>query len=147
MQQLTEAYVFRLARALLFLGALSLAAGACGGSSDLAGTSWQLTGFVTSGPPANASVVPDPQNYTLAFTTDGNVNVKADCNSASGTYTVNGSNLTIKIGPTTLVGCPAGSLSDQYIAALGSVSTYKIENSQLTLSLASNAGSMEFKKG
>lgn len=139
--------MFQFARALSFLGALLFAAGACGGSSDLADTSWQLTGFVTSGPPANAAVVPDSQNYTLALTSDGKVNVKADCNGASGTYTVNGSNLTIKIGPTTLVACPAGSLSDQYIAALGAVATYKIESNQLKLTLAKNAGRMDFRKG
>ena len=44
---------------------------------------------------------------------------KADCNNASGTYTLDGANVTIEIGPATLALCPGDSRSEQFLQLLG----------------------------
>ncbi len=105
-------------RSLIVLVALTVAfaAAACSSSSSspsaagstLEGT-WQWTAS-TEAVPASQSVVPDPENYTITFASDGTYTGKADCNQIAGTYTVDGSNLTIAPGPSTLAFCGEASL-------------------------------------
>jgi heat shock protein HslJ len=119
---------------------------ACSGGSSLTGKTWQLTA-ITEKVPAFQGVVPaaDQANYTIEFKSDGTFNAKADCNQTSGTYTTTGSGgLTIVPGPTTLVACPEGSLSSQYIAALGNSASYAIASSQLTITLT-DGGTLVYK--
>ena len=82
-------------RKLAVLFALALGAamvvGACSGSGSgsaagLTGKTWQWTASTTK-VPASQSVVPDPENYTLDFKSDGTFSAKVDCNQLSGTYT------------------------------------------------------------
>jgi len=128
----------RVVVAAFALVALALVVGACSsGGSGLTGKTWQLTA-ITEKVPAFQGVVPeaDQPNYTITFATDGSFNAKADCNMVSGTYTTSGSNgIAITVGPSTLVACPEGSLSSQYIAGLSAAKTYAISGSALTLTL------------
>ena len=118
--------------------AATVALAACSGSSSsLTGKTWQLTAL-THRVAGGFGVVPaaDQANYTIEFKSDGNYQAKADCNQTSGTYTTTSDGgLTIEPGPTTLVACPEGSLSDQYIQALGIASSYAIASSELTIML------------
>ncbi len=83
---------------LLMAVAAMFAVAACGGSSSsLTGHSWQWTAS-TEKVPASQSVVPDPQNYTIEFKSDGTYAMKADCNSISGAYTTSGNSLTHPAG-------------------------------------------------
>jgi heat shock protein HslJ len=126
--------------------AATLIVAACSSGGGLTGKTWQLTA-ITEKVPAFHGVVPDAQqaNYTIEFKTDGSYQAKADCNQVSGTYTTTSSGgLTIVLGPTTLVACPEGSLSDQYIQALGNAASYAIANSQLTITLK-DEGTLVFK--
>jgi len=105
--------------------------------AGLTGKTWQLTAL-THRVANGLGVVPeaDQANYTIEFKSDGNYQAKADCNQTSGTYTTTSDGgLTIEPGPTTLVACPEGSLSDQYIQGLGNASSYAIADSQLTIAL------------
>ena len=61
--------------------------------------------------------------------------VQADCNQVGGTYTTSGNNLTLRLGPSTLVACPPDSQADQFLADLNQVSTYLVNNSNLELGL------------
>jgi heat shock protein HslJ len=54
---------------------------------------WQWTDLQET-QPASVSVVPDSGKYLLTLTPDGNFAFTADCNSGSGTYTSEGTNLT-----------------------------------------------------
>ena len=59
--------------------------------------------------------VGEPSKYTLQFQADGNVAIRADCNQVLGRYTTSGNaQLTIELGPSTLVGCPPGSQADVF---------------------------------
>ncbi len=107
---------------------------------ELTTQSWAWTRYLdqSSGP----SDVTDPQNYVVAFLPDGTVQVKADCNSAAGSFTTNSDSLTITLGPTTLAACPEGSRSDQFLTLLGSAARYQISGGQLQIELFADAGSL-----
>ena len=127
--------------------AATVALAACSGSSSsLSGKTWQLTAL-THRVAGGFGGVPEAEqaNYTIEFKSDGNYQAKADCNQVSGAYTTTADGgLTIELGPTTLVACPEGSLSDQYIQALGNASSYAIADSLLTITLK-DEGTLVFK--
>lgn len=118
----------------------------------LTASTWQWTATTTQGGAA-APNVPDPAKYTVRFGTDGAIQATADCNTVSGTYRVIPAGrrgpipgLVIKPSATTLVGCPAGSLSDTFVADLGAASSYVITDGQLRIGLA-DGGAMAFRAG
>lgn len=108
-------------------------------SPDLTTFVWELTELQT-GP--NSSATPDaPSKYTISFNDDGTVSIVADCNVASGTYTVDGSKIDIEVGPMTLVACPEGSLSDQWVDDLDQAATFSVnDEGELVLNLPADAG-------
>jgi heat shock protein HslJ len=75
---------------------------------------------------------------------DGAVQIKADCKSVGGSYTVNSSQLTIELGPTMLVACPPGSLENEYLALLSDVNSYIMEGENLVLLIKYDTGSIFF---
>jgi heat shock protein HslJ/major membrane immunogen (membrane-anchored lipoprotein) len=89
-------------------------------------------------------VVDDPVKYTLTLLPDGTYQIKADCNLASGAYTLQGSNLTLHPGPMTLAECGPGSLYNEYLSWLGQVATLVLEDGKLVLNLKADAGNMIF---
>ena len=125
--------------------ASTLSVACTGGGSSLTGKTWYLTaGSQTT--PAWQWVVPPAESasYSITFNTDGSFNAKADCNQVSGTYQTNGSDgLTITPGPSTLAYCGDGSLDSLFTAALAVTTTYKVDGSTLTLTLAPG-GTMQF---
>jgi heat shock protein HslJ len=140
--------------AIVVMAALTVAllAAACQSSSaspSAAGAgvegTWQWTAS-TEAVPANQSVVPDPENYTITFDADGTAAIKADCNNVTATYTTDGSSMTIKLGASTLAMCAEGSLDAIYTAGLAKVATYAVVGDELTLTFADDAGTMTFKK-
>ena len=94
----------------------------------------------------NLVIVEDPQQYTLEFLSDGGVNLKADCNVAGGTYSVDGSQLTIEIATTTLAICPPDSLSEEYLRLLNDSVSYFLESGQLFIAIKFNTGIMKFSQ-
>ena len=130
---------------LFFL--MSVIITACGGLNSvepITDTTWQWVGL-TETEPAFQSVIPDPENYTLILNPDGSLSIKADCNMASGSYTLDGSSLTIELGPTTMAYCGEQSLDQRYLELLGKVQTYVKEGGQLFLELENGAGNMIFE--
>ncbi|WP_165360902.1 serine hydrolase [Candidatus Chloroploca sp. Khr17] len=77
---------------------------------------WRWTSLSSS----DATItVEDPASYMVTFKKDGTIEIKADCNNASGTYTLNGTSITMAIGPATLAACPGDSRSEQFLQLLG----------------------------
>jgi heat shock protein HslJ len=64
--------------------------------------------------------VPNPENYTITFHSDGTFNGKADCNNISGTYSQD-NGFSITLGPSTMAFCGEASLDQQYLSLLGNV--------------------------
>ncbi len=111
-----------------------------GDAEMLTGTTWMWTGFTD---PTQQFDVETPENYTLTFNEDNTVNIVADCNNASGTYTV-AQSISIEVGPMTMAACPPDSLSDDYIKYLGSAAIYFFEDGNLYIDLFADGGTMAF---
>jgi len=122
---------------------LSLVGCASGSSTGLTANAWQWASMETT-VPASQSVVPDPQNYTITFNTDGSVAIKADCNQVGGTYVASGSDLTITLGPSTMAYCGDASADTIFLASLSEVAAYSIANNELTLAFPHGGGQMHF---
>lgn len=85
--------------------------------------------------PKGAVTIDQPQAYELRFAKDGSLSIKADCNRASGTYKVNGGDLSITIGPSTLALCPGTSRSEQFLQLLGTAQKFETFRDTLVISL------------
>jgi heat shock protein HslJ len=116
------------------------------GANPLVDVVWEWAAMLKT-KPAVQSVVPDPASYTVVFADDGSMAIKADCNNASGTYTLNNDQLSIQIGGVTRAACPPGSLGDAMLASLGKVASYLIDGGDLILRLSGGDDSMLFRNG
>jgi heat shock protein HslJ len=106
---------------------------------------WQWVGGTSAG--KNLSVA-EPAQYTIRFTSEGRIEVRADCNRGVGTYSI-GAQQGLSLGPIALTRamCLRGSQSDQFIQMLTSVRAYALQDGQLRLSLPGNTGEMRFDEG
>jgi heat shock protein HslJ len=105
--------------------ALSLLAASCKPSSpstasdSVQGIVWQWTNL-TNQTTKETTKIPNPENYTITFNSDGTLEGKADCNTFTGTYSqANG--FSIELGATTQAYCGDASLDQQYLALLSDV--------------------------
>jgi heat shock protein HslJ len=115
------------------------------GPSDITDVTWKLETIQSAGLGAATPVqVSNPDLYTLKLGNDGRASVRADCNTCTGPYTVDGS--TLRMGPLacTLVGCPAGSVGTTYAQVLGSRSSFQITDSHLVIT--SELATLRFRK-
>jgi heat shock protein HslJ len=87
---------------------------------------------------------PNPANYTLQFNPDGTVAAQVDCNRSSGSYQADETNLTISMGPTTLMACPPPTLDTVFQMQLSQVSSYFFDGNSLILLWKMDSGSMKF---
>jgi heat shock protein HslJ len=111
-------------------------------ASDLVGYVWMWIEFLENN---DTTTAPDmPGNYTLEFLPDGGLNVQADCNSANGTYTVNGNQLDMEILTTTLAACPPESLSDEFLQLLNDAVAYIRQADFLYIDIMFDTGTMKF---
>lgn len=96
----------------------------------------------------NSFDVPNPDNYRIRFNADGTANIKADCNIVQATYSTDGSgSLTLGLGPSTMAFCGEESLDQIFLARLGEVASYVVDNGMLHLNLMADAGNLVFDRG
>ena len=112
-------------------------------AADLTGITWQWVQTVYAD--FSHEDATDPSRYTVTFGTDGQLTAKLDCNSGGGPYTLDGANLTIGLLISTQMGCPADTQGSVFASDLGNVTTWDIENGQLSLNLGSGDGVMIFR--
>jgi heat shock protein HslJ len=124
--------------------ALVLLAACAEGTSGLVGPMWRWTNLTERAPLAH-SEIDDPDRYTLTLADDGSFQAKADCNNVSGSFVTDGDEITLTPGPSTLVACPEGSLGDQFVSLLQTVSTFAVDGNDLILDLDDRAGTMTFE--
>ena len=70
--------------------------------------------------------------YWIQFLPDGQLSLRADCNGGFGSFTIDGSNLTLGPIGTTLMLCPEGGSGDAYLQALNSVNSWSIDRGGAT---------------
>ena len=83
--------------------------------------------------------ISDPQQFTLEFLDNNRVAVKADCNRASGSFTVNGATLTIGPMAVTKAYCGSASLDGEFLSLLGGETVATVSTTSLVLSSARGA--------
>ena len=115
-------------------------------SSDLAGTSW-VTIFYNNGKQAVVSVALGTE-ITANFGADGKLSGSSGCNTYAAAYETSGP--TIKIGPaaSTMMACEQAVMDQetQYLAALSTAATYRIDGTKLELRTADGALAASFQK-
>ncbi len=92
---------------------------------------WQLVSVVQID--GTGFTVPNPEAYTIRFTPDGQVEIGADCNQCFGSYTAEGTTLTIGPLACTRAFCGPGSLFVQYTAALSGASAFQRNGNALRI--------------
>jgi heat shock protein HslJ len=125
------------------VSAAVLAVGCAGapltGPSDVVGVTWRLQALQRSG---SVSVSPPAGSFFLRFGDEGRVELRADCNVCSGTYTLAGARLILGPLACTRAFCPSAPFDTQYVQ-LAEVAT-SIERSGEALILRSPAGMLRF---
>ena len=98
----------------------------------------------TMDPVIGTQPVVEYMNYVILFNEDGTADIKADCNNVLANYTLDGSSISIELGPTTMVACEGDSLDSDFLAQLSSAAIYRIEGGQLYLDLMADGGTTRF---
>ena len=143
LHQISKSKYFYTFSLLLLVSTLMAACGSASSTEPITDVAWQWAEMVET-QPASQSLVPNPENYTLLLASDGSLNIKADCNMVGGSYTLDGSSLTILLGPSTMAFCGEQSLDLLYLDYLSNVDSYSVEDGQLVLELKDGAGRMTF---
>jgi heat shock protein HslJ len=110
------------------------------GATGLEGTTWQVTGVNTGDAlESNAQI----EAFTLEFGPDGTVSGNVGCNSFTGSYSTDGSSLSVSALASTTRACEPdlGALEQQYTAALEAATEFELRGS--TLTLRDDAGAMQ----
>jgi len=126
---------------ILILAVLAPPTAVAAADRPVVGTPWRWSRLVGSDP----LDVPRPGLYTLELRPDGRYALRADCNTGSGAYTLEGGRLELLPGPMTAAECGPGSLSDRFLRLLGQVEGVVQDGDRLVLPLAEEAGAMEFE--
>ena len=117
-------------------------------TQDLAGTSWQVISY-NNGKEAVVSVIIDTE-ITANFGEDGQLTGSGGCNSYFGPYETQGDNISMgPFGATQMMCSEPEGLMDQesqYLAALESADTYKVEGDRLSMRTADGAMAVNFQR-
>lgn len=129
---------------ILSLLLVSFVLSACSSSNELQNITWQWTSL-TETQPAAQSVVPNPENYSVIFNEDGTFNATVDCNQVSGSYELEGNNLTVMPGPSTLAECGPDSLYDLFLGFFSQITAYEMDGENLILIVGEDTARMFFQ--
>ncbi len=113
-------------------------------AEDLAGTSWRLVQIMSMD---DTTYTPDDRSrYTLMFKADGSVQIRADCNRGTGSWTsAERSALTFGRIAATRALCPPDSLHDRYLAQFPWVRSYVLQDGNLFLATMADGSIVEFE--
>jgi heat shock protein HslJ/uncharacterized lipoprotein YbaY len=117
-------------------------------TQELAGTSWQVISY-NNGKGGVVSVIIDTE-ITANFGEDGQVTGRASCNNYFGPYEAQDGNISMGPFGATEMWCsePEGIMDQesQYLAALETAATYKIEGHRLSMRTADGAMAVNFQR-
>lgn len=110
----------------------------------LAGTAWELVEILMMD---DSIFTPEnPSDYTLAFSNDGMVSGRIDCNQMSGSYMVDGSQLSFGPLATTRAMCPPDSLFDLVVQGLDSANSFVMDSEgHLHIAFGPDAGILVYR--
>jgi len=113
-----------------------------GGTSTIidTGVEWRLASIAVGGGPA--ATIADPALFTLALHENGRLEARADCNRASGTYTLDKNVLAVGNIAATRAYCGDESFDQRYLALLDGENV--VTRAGSALQLASSRGTLSF---
>ncbi len=127
-------------------GASPPVAAETGIENPLAGTSWRLIDFQSMDDTTGSESPIDPSLYTMRLHENGTVDMRLDCNRATGTWSIepstDPSNGHFEFGPLamTRAQCPQPSLDDFIAAQAQYIRGYLVKDGRLYLSLMADGG-------
>jgi heat shock protein HslJ len=95
---------------------------------------WELTSLGPTAIPES-----EQQNYTAQFGSDGQLNIRADCNTCFGNYETSGNLITIGTLGCTRAACGEDSLFDEYVSSVAGASSFVRRGDTLELNSAGGA--------
>lgn len=112
--------------------------------TPLVGTAWQLVEIVSMND--RVDTPDDPSLYTVEFKADGALQVRADCNRGTGTWT-SGNPGQLQFGQiaATQAQCSPESLHDRYLAQFPWVRSYVMKDGHLFLATVADGSIIEFE--
>jgi heat shock protein HslJ len=114
-----------------------------GAEGSIVGVTWEWVESLYSDD--TSVTVDDPSKYTLLLQPDGSAALQVDCNMGGGSYTLDGSQLTLNVAVMTRVACPEGTLSEVFMRDLSAAATYVMDGEDLVINLFADAGNMRFQ--
>jgi heat shock protein HslJ len=113
-------------------------------SNELAGTSWIVISY-NNGKQAVVSVAAGTV-LTANFGADGKLSGSAGCNNYTASYQTDGNKITIGPAASTMMACEQAVMDQeqQYLAALSTAATYRIDGNKLELRTADGALAAQF---
>ncbi|WP_432784919.1 META domain-containing protein [Cyanobium sp. BSA11S] len=118
----------------------------------LSGTEWQLVAIQSMDDAQGITRPADPSRYSLRLQSDGRATLRLDCNTATGTWSVqpsaDGSSGSFRFGPLAATGalCPPPSLGERLAAQAPFVRTFLVKDGRLHLSLLADAGILVWER-
>jgi len=109
---------------------------------DITGVEWQWQQSLYSND--QKAVPPAPAHYTITFQPDGTLNLRADCNRAGGTYTIQNKSIAIQVTHSTMAMCPPDSLDANFLKDLDAAVIYFFNDGNLYVDLKYDSGTMKF---
>jgi len=110
----------------------------------LVGRSWRLVQIMSMDDKTYAPE--DRSHYTLTFTADGGVQIRADCNRGTGLWESSApGKLTFGQIAATQAQCPPGSLHDRYLAQFPWVRSYVMRGGNLFVATMADGSIVEFE--
>ena len=98
--------------------------------SDLTGGAWKLQSIQSSG---STTTIAKPDNFTITFSADLKLGIKADCNVCGGTYSLAGGSLQISGVFCTLAYCGDTSNDRAFMDVLNNATSIGVGGSELTI--------------
>ena len=86
----------------------------------------------------------DPSQYTIMLHEDGTAAVQLDCNRGTGSYDLNGSQISFGPIAATLMACAPDSLADAYAQGLNAANSFVLEDDDLYVAFGPDAGILHF---
>jgi hypothetical protein len=128
---------------LVFLVAALTACSNSEAPPELLDTTWEWTELVVTDPESRSTVA-TPPDYTIFFSSDGFVDVEADCNYVQGKFDISGESVEFKVDAPVLAECGIDSSYCPYLFRLVQAETYAVEDGKLILTYGEGAGKLIF---
>jgi heat shock protein HslJ len=104
---------------------------------------WYWIGSIT---PTEAVVAASPERYLVDFAEAGRMQVRADCNRGSGSYTLEAGALAFGPIGLTKMGCAVDSQDREFLSQLASARSLRLDGDRLYVELDEGRGSMQFAR-